>query len=573
MATTIIECMFEDRLRELLDQPRHVLELDGARLHAPTVAEVIALGEAAPVDPSMIEQLWAIDPATLGEDQAVGYAVAMQRISDAAAARVALGAARVVEVSPGNDPRVPREFNAAGQLGPALGLGSGGADTLVAASCQWAHALPQTRAMCLAGNLSWRKASSIALATIGMTAEHAARVEDKVLPSAATRSPARHSAAVARAVDQVDPDDADRKRKQRQRDIRLAKHHYGAGMGQLFADMTSEDLDMTWAAADAFARRLKAAGDPRTLDELRVAFLPHAARSFLSHGDPSYCDTYCDPLPPDPEPDDGDSDNDPGDGGSPVDDSGPDDTTGPAGATEPTDIPPVSNPPTQHGRPVALHLIWDLTSLLGLTSHCGELRDSGTLLPPTAMRDLLAGGARIRRMVIDPNTEQLDLTPKTWLLPPTDGRKHRQPVVLTITTTEGLDGLPADLRAAVEDSDHAAMLRELLDYPLTADDLDNTPDAETPAAALAEFTASRAGHPVNPCAGPTAASAADFDHHEARSAGGTTIRANLGPLVRRWHRLKTFTGWTVQQIKHRWEWTSPTGRRYQVNPHDYRLGP
>ena len=177
-------------------------------------------------------------------------------------------------------------------------------------------------------------------------------------------------------------------------------------------------------------------------------------------------------------------------------------------------------------------------------------------------------------MVIDPHTgEQLDLTPVTWLLPATDGRAHRQPVVLTVTTTQQWDHLPEDIRAAVDAHPLAAMLRELLDYPLTADDLDNHPDAEQPSAALAEFIANRAAHPINPCAGPTAASAGDIDHHQPRSAGGKTIRTNLGPPTRRWHRIKTFTDWTVRQINRRWEWTSPTGRKYTVEPHDYRLGP
>jgi len=196
------------------------------------------------------------------------------------------------------------------------------------------------------------------------------------------------------------------------------------------------------------------------------------------------------------------------------------------------------------------------------------------MLPPSATRDLLAGGARVRRMVIDPNTgEQLDLTPVTWASSATDGRAHRQPVVLTITTTQRWDDLPDDIRAAVDASEFAATLRELLDYPLTAEELDNQPDAEQPSAALAEHVASRAGHPVNPCAGPTAASAGDLDHHQARSDGGKTVRTNLGPFTRRWHRLKTFTDWTVRQIKRGWEWTSPTGRRYTIEPHDYRLGP
>jgi hypothetical protein len=113
----------------------------------------------------------------------------------------------------------------------------------------------------------------------------------------------------------------------------------------------------------------------------------------------------------------------------------------------------------------------------------------------------------------------------------------------------------------------------MLDYPLTANDLDNRPDAETPTPALAEYVANRAGHPVNPAAGPTAASAGDLDHHDARRQGGKTVRVNLGPIVRRWHRLKTFADWTVSQVKRRWEWTSPTGRKYTIEPHDYRLGP
>jgi hypothetical protein len=84
---------------------------------------------------------------------------------------------------------------------------------------------------------------------------------------------------------------------------------------------------------------------------------------------------------------------------------------------------------------------------------------------------------------------------------------------------------------------------------------------------------SRAAHPVNPCAGPSPATAADLDHHHERSAGGTTVRTNLGPLVRRWHRIKTFTTWSVKQVNRHWEWTSPTGRTYLIEPFDYRLGP
>ena len=581
--------MFESRFEEQFASTVRAFEVDGARLHAPSVDEVIALGESAPMTPELIGQLAAVDVSTLTADQRVGLVVAWQRVANYAEAQRSVAVVAAVAACP-DDPRAPRELNASSQLGAALGLGAGAADSLVAESTQLVEVLPQAQAMALAGNLSWRKASSLASNTLGMNPDAARRVAGKVLAKSWGRSPSAHDAAVRRAVDQVDPEHADRKRKDRERDIRMVTHHYGAGMGQVFIDMPSEWVDVTKLAADAYARRMKANGDPRTIEVLRAHYFYATGLSTLSHGDPAHCTTICDPLPADPAPAEplppepdlpasftNHDDDGPGDGGDDDEDgpsgggSEPDSPPAPAG---PTVEAPQPSPPTQHGRPVALHVTWDLTSLLGLTDHCALLRDSNTMLPPTAMRGLLAGGARVRRMVIDPDTgEQLDLTPVTWLLPATDGRAHRQPVVLTVTTTDRWDDLPEDIRAAVDAHPLATTLRELLDYPLTADDLDNHPDAEQPSAALAEFIANRAGHPINPCAGPTAASAGDIDHHQPRSDGGKTIRANLGPPTRRWHRIKTFTDWTVRQINRRWQWTSPTGRKYTIEPHDYRLGP
>ena len=96
----------------------------------------------------------------------------MQRISNAAAARVAVAAHRVGQTSP-DDPQVPRALQAASQLGAALGIGSGAADCLVAESTQLVETLPDALAMALAGNLSWRKASSLASNTLGMAADKA----------------------------------------------------------------------------------------------------------------------------------------------------------------------------------------------------------------------------------------------------------------------------------------------------------------------------------------------------------------------------------------------------------------
>ncbi|HEU5034952.1 MAG TPA: hypothetical protein VFT62_09385 [Mycobacteriales bacterium] len=155
-----------------------------------------------------------------------------------------------------------------------------------------------------------------------------------------------------------------------------------------------------------------------------------------------------------------------------------------------------------------------MTSFLGLTDHPGELLGPGVLIPPQAMRDLVAD----------------------------------------------------------------AQIRRLLFHPLTGELLDATPDAVRPSAPLAGFVALRDVNPTTPTAGPTGSAAGagsgDLDHAIPRSNGGPTTRANLHSPTRRWHRAKTLAGWTVEHNDDGgWTWTSPVGRTYRTEPHDYRLGP
>src|SRR4051812_43653204 len=327
-------------------------------------------------------------------------------------------------------------------------------------------------------------------------------------------------------------------------------------MGSLFARMASEQLDTVWTAADMWARARKADGDPRTLDQLRVASLVQWAQSFMHHGDPSYCDRGCEP----------------GSHGRPVADDadgGDGDGDGPASDVEPS---PASTPPTRHGRPAALHACWDLTSLLGLTRHCGELLDSGAMMPPDAMAELVAGGVAIRRMLIDPGQfsdaggELVDLTPRTWRLPRTQRTELDAPVILgVIVTTDqwrAINAGTADPALLEAVATAPQVVRDMLAHAWTADDLDNTPPAYPAPPRLAEFIAMRDRPPTNPTAGPTAASAGDVEHVQPASQGGTTTRANTTYNVRRWHRLKTHGGWTVQRHGRGWKWTSPRGRTY-----------
>jgi hypothetical protein len=182
-------------------------------------------------------------------------------------------------------------------------------------------------------------------------------------------------------------------------------------------------------------------------------------------------------------------------------------------------------------------------------------------------------------MVIDLDTgELLDLTPISWRLGPYDGSGALPPVelrvIIDLPTWQAIqrnDPAVHDLLDALASADPA--IREMLAHPLTADDLDRQPDAETPSAALAEFVNARYRHPANPAAGTSAAASGDLDHIVPRRRGGSTTRGNLHPPTRHWHLLRTHGGWTLRRDGRDIIWISPLGKRYRVEPHDYRLGP
>jgi hypothetical protein len=572
------------------------------------ITAVLAAGQTAPVTDLLIGQLSDLDPDRLDQDQRVALTKCWQRVRnhvDARLGQTVAAVARNAEPVLGTHPLA----EATSEIGAALALGAGAAGTLVSTSVLLTDRLPATLAAGLRGDVSWDKAAKLAQRTAALPVELARKVEDRVLPFAPGRTPARHDDAVRRCIERLDPDGADARRKQAKRDVAFLRSHHGDGIGELFARMPSEQVEMIWTAADASARAAKAAGDQRTLDELRIAALVGWAESYLTHGDPTHCEKHCQPplptdtdepgdgqdddgpdvgpddLGPDPDgPDDDDEPDDDGpDGGGPTDDQprGP----APAGGTA---VEPVASagPPRRHGRPVRLGVLWDLPALLGLTRRGGELTDSGATLPLSAMRELIDRGVRVRRMLIHPDHgELLDLTPVSWRLP---GRTappgHGPPVQLNVLFTETIhralvtgDSSHLDpqqthqveaLRAALETAD--PVLRALVDYPITAHTLDNQPDAETPSPALAEFVTTRDRHPTNPTGGLSAASAGDLDHTLSRTNDGPTTRHNLASLTRRWHVLKTRRRWTYTRHERGWLWTSPTGRTYQTQPYDYR---
>src|SRR5581483_2247907 len=272
------------------------------------------------------------------------------------------------------------------EVGAALRLGDGAATGLVHTSRMLTGELPATLDAMRDGRLSRQKADVIVELTATLTPDQRTEVEQATLAKAAERTPAQHRAALRRMVDRIDPDGLDRRRAKARADIRLVRAHLGDGMGELFASLPAEDLDTIWTAADTWARREKAAGHPDTLDQLRVGALLRWAESFLTHGDPTTCDTQCtltDSAKVDAEP---------------------------AVADQRGSV----CRPRRHGRPVVLNLLWDLPSYLGLTDTPGISLDSGATIPAAVLRDL-ATDAEVRRLLYDPTSGQLrDATPGTY---------------------------------------------------------------------------------------------------------------------------------------------------------------
>src|SRR5207248_2079112 len=159
-------------------------------------------------------------------------------------------------------------------------------------------------------------------------------------------------------------------------DVALIRTHYGDGIASIFARMPAEDADLIWTAADTWARRAKAAGDPRSLDQLRVSYLIRSATSSLTHADPTHCDRTCHPSTATGDVDDsspGEPDPDQHERRGDVEDASPDECdpdqqkrSGDAGSTG----------PTRHGRAARVALLATLGALLGVTDTPGQLADS-----------------------------------------------------------------------------------------------------------------------------------------------------------------------------------------------------
>ena len=167
-------------------------------------------------------------------------------------------------------PAAWEEFTPA-ELAPALGESRPAAEGLLGLASDLAVKLPQTRAAFLSGVVSQRKAEIIARATEPLNPAEARAAEALVIDRAGRLTPGGLRAAIRRAVMEVAPGKA---RKRREQAARLARvERWGEDSGN--AALAGRELPPAAVLAasqrvTAWAKELKRAGLDGDMDQLRA---------------------------------------------------------------------------------------------------------------------------------------------------------------------------------------------------------------------------------------------------------------------------------------------------------------
>ncbi len=485
----------------------------------------VALLSAAVPGPALAAWLDAAEPAAFTPAGAVELVAAATRVEAAAHARTARLTAALAAL-PEMEPRwstlagpPPAQRSVAGdELAFRLRLSRIAANRLVREGVAYAGPLQATGEALAAGHVDAPRARVLVDRLGDLPAQVALPVEDLVLPTAGERTVTQLRADVERALLRVDPDGAGERRDRARAERRVTRPRVlPDGMASLSVLLPAADAVRVDGVLDHAARAARTCGDPRTLDQLRADGLRDLVVGVGDPGEGPIWDLQHVVVR------DGDRTATatvfrPLTGPLPAPP-----TDDPAGA-EPLPVasawatPPVApragTPGERPGAQVQVTLA--ASTALGLDEQPAELEGYGPVDAVTARA--LAVGGDWRRIVTDP----------------------RSGAVLDVGLTRYRPPAPLARHVRIRDRRCAA---PGCTVPASRADLDHTEPFHRP----------RGGHPP--------------DDAGADRPRGTTCAANLGPLCRRHHRLKTDGGFRLRQCSPGvYEWVTPTGHRYRVRP-------
>ena len=502
------------------------------------------------------------------DDELLGAICGWDRVKAHAAAREHAAVAEFIRrraepghllAGPARMPELWDEF-APVELAAVLGESRWTADQLLEVAEALEVKLPGTKAAFRDGIISEAKASIIARAVTALDPDEARRAEALVLGRAGWLTPGGLAAAIARAVMQVAPDKAKKRREQAAKQARVERWAEGSGNAGLAgrelppAQVLAADQRVNW-----WARQLRHAGVAGSMDELRARayldiLLNRDSRQAIQDGGP---------------------------GQDGVD--GPDGVDGTDGPGWPE--PAVPGDPSGSLIPAGfagtINLTVTATTLLGLADRPGEIGGIGPVDPDLA-RDLARGAAA------NPKT--------TWCVTVTDqdghaighgcarpasrgkSRGHDPPgstgpprFTFAPAGPEGPPGGWGTWRLSTGIPGRPDLIISL--GPITTDPCDHRHQARghDPGIRLRHLTQIRNANCTGPgCRRP--ATSCDFEHSVPYEAGGRTCLCNGDPKCRHDHRLKQHQGWKSERLADgSVRWTMPSGRQHTTEPTRYPI--
>jgi len=504
------------------------------------------------------------------DDELLGVLRAWDRVEAHAAARKFAAVAELMRRRPApgtlveGPARIPAEcaeFTVC-ELVTVLALSRWDADGMLSFAYDLAVRLPGTRAAFTDGVVNQEKAEIIARATAVLTPEEARAAEALVLGRAGRLTPSGLRSAIARAVIQVAPDKARKRREIAAKEARVERWAEVSGnVGLAGRELPAAQVLAADQKITAWARQLKKAGLEGSMDELR-------ARAYL------------DMLL--------------GTDSRPRQDNPGQDGTGPApGGAAPGGPAAGAIPAGFAGK---VNLIVTLATLLDLADRPGEVPGIGPVDPWVA-RDLARAAAQNPRTTFCVTVTDKDghaighgcarPEPKNQQR---HREKHRQPgprdgpdppsgigardgpgFAFAAAGQQGPPGGYGTWRLRTGVSGQRDLLVAL--DPIATGECDHRFEARghDPGVKLRHLSQIRHATCTGPgCRRPS--TQADFEHNIPYEAGGRSCLCNGGPKCRYDHRLKQHPKWKVEQLPDgTFRWITPSGRQYTTEPTRYPI--
>jgi Domain of unknown function (DUF222) len=240
----------------------------------------LLVAEHLPAGPGLAAVL-AQDPPDVASDWDLpGLASGYRKLAAWAQARELAAAAEIATRRAAANPRIRTDETgrpaslppeAAAEVALELVMSQYGAAAWTSLGCRLRWDLPSTGAALAAGTIDLPRARIIAEATVGLSGEHAAQVEARVLPRAADQTTGQLRAAVRRAVLAVDPEGAEQRRRDTERLARVGLYPGEEGTATLAgSSLPGVQAAAAMARITAIARALKSSGANGGLDLLRA---------------------------------------------------------------------------------------------------------------------------------------------------------------------------------------------------------------------------------------------------------------------------------------------------------------